>query len=453
MSKYCYQNTDKSVIGQHKINFNKSSRNCNCFSDLEDIYTGVLQTNNEKLRNKNKKTRKLKKIKYSPNIYDSNHWKDNNLIVDNSNNNIQYEQNNFLSGYTDNKDLITIENFDIKSLKKINNNNKIKEDKIYKYYIPTTYQNVINKIDQDLLKINPNNIKYYKQVKNDDKEIDSFKIPNLKKLDKKKIQKINDSNVDKINLASGYDINNNDYNLPSNLNTSLCQKNKIFKKYNDNIFSQNINDELISKTSILEPINDNIGISWTQQIPNGFKNIKDGKLLIEYKDPLKIKKVKSQNYTDNIPKEYNVIDSRSNGYSNDDRSYTNNLLGNCQFLYNDIDIIRQPNYIVRSKIDHKQFADQYGPLSEMNINGNKNTSNIRDIVHKSRIDDVEQFRNSLQTSLMRKYNANSWQQKMYPIHTNQFNNYGSGGGNGRSGISNNISTNRGWKFSGTVAAH
>lgn len=441
MSKYCYSKNPQTNIS--RLN------NCNCFDDLEHIYNGNITTNNEKLRNKNKKTRKLKNIKYVPNMYDSNHWKDNNLIVNNSQTNVQYEQNNFLSGYVDNKDLITIENFD-------NKNRQLRDkrlDNVYKYYVPTSYNNIINKIDQKILKINPEDIKYYKQVKNDDTEIDNFKIPTMKKISKQKIKKLNDDNVDNINLASGYDINNNNYNLPSNINTSICRKNNVFKQNNHNLFTQHINNELVTKVNILEPINDNIGISWTQQIPNGFKNIKNGKLLIEYKDPTKIKKIKKKDYNDNIPKEDNIIDSRSNGYSNSDRSYTNKLLGNCQFMYNDLDTIRQPNYIVRSKIDHKPFADQYGPLSEMNVNGNKNTNNIRDLVHKSRIDDVEQFRNSLQISLMRKYNANAWQQKMYPIYTNQFSNSGSGGGNGRSGISNNISTNRSWKFAGTVTAH
>ena len=91
-------------------------------------------------------------------------------------------------------------------------------------------------------------------------------------------------------------------------------------------------------------------------------------------------------------------------------------MASTRFYYDDIDSVRMPNYISRSNIDFALFADSYGPMT--NKNGNVNTDDIRKLADKQFLDSALEFRTGMQERLMRKTNANAWQQRVAPITKN-----------------------------------
>lgn len=86
-------------------------------------------------------------------------------------------------------------------------------------------------------------------------------------------------------------------------------------------------------------------------------------------------------------------------------------------MYDDVNAIRMPNYLVRSKIDFESYADSYGPMKAGQPDGNDLTSNIRELTQESWINNSNNFRNDIMVSAMRKRNAEMWQNRMYPKST------------------------------------
>ena len=116
----------------------------------------------------------------------------------------------------------------------------------------------------------------------------------------------------------------------------------------------------------------------------------------------------------------NVYDPRYEGYGPNERAYTERVTGQTRFMYDDVNAIRMPNYVTRSNIDFLPFADSYGPLPDKNNCGNPSTYNMRDKVQQAWLDNSLEYRTGLQERLMRKINANAWQQREKPIRTNNF---------------------------------
>ena len=117
------------------------------------------------------------------------------------------------------------------------------------------------------------------------------------------------------------------------------------------------------------------------------------------------------------PSEANVYDPRLTGYGTSYRGFLDPLLGQPQFMYDDIDAVRGQGYISRSNIDNQPFADSIG-IKPGFENGNPYNSDIRVLAQDAWFQNSTAFRNDLQESLMRKVNANAWQQRVAPIHTN-----------------------------------
>jgi hypothetical protein len=229
-------------------------------------------------------------------------------------------------------------------------------------------------------------------------------------------------NVGLVNLNCGYNPSENlKVNLPSNLIVGNCQKSEYMKNMNDNIFTQIIQPGVYTKTEVNQPINSNIGISFTQQIPPTTENIKNGETIYTEHDPLVFGNVPNRPscVPENEVSEYNVYDPRFSGYGTSYRSFIEDTTGQPRFYYDDVDCIRMPNYVVRSHIDTLPFADQYGPIPEGDADGNKYTSNIRNMVHDAFTDSAILHRTDIQQSAMRKINAIKWQQKMAPVNKNQ----------------------------------
>ena len=187
------------------------------------------------------------------------------------------------------------------------------------------------------------------------------------------------------------EVNNNTDNLfHKNFKTNPM----FHKKYNEDIFTETITPGNYKMNTRNEPINSNIGISIAEQ----------------FEEP---------NYEMIEPFEdvntANVYDPRFYGYGTSYRGYVDKNLGQPRFYYDDVDAIRMPNYITRNKIDVMPFGDSCGAD---NTGGNKFHGNITELADKHYLDSAMQFRTEMQDRLMRKINANQWQQRMYPINTN-----------------------------------
>ena len=210
-------------------------------------------------------------------------------------------------------------------------------------------------------------------------------------------------------------------NLPTNLATGNCQKDKELATYNKNLFTQTIQPGVYTRSEIIEPINSNIGISFDQQLlpTTNVTNPITGSTEFTEHDPRIIEPVTfvEQKSNEVIPNEYNIYDPRFTGAGTSYRSYTDNLLGQPKFYYDDIDAVKMPNYIVRSNIDNQPFADSYGPIYPGNEFGNHDNSSIRKLANQAFTDSSIQFRTEMQQRLMRKNNANAWQQRQAPINT------------------------------------
>lgn len=112
---------------------------------------------------------------------------------------------------------------------------------------------------------------------------------------------------------------------------------------------------------------------------------------------------------------YNVFDPRFTGYGSDNRNYLDPVLRQPRYFYDDVNAIRMPNYLVRSKIDScvTVFGDQYGPMRA----DQKTLNQIRPLAEQAYLNNNLNFRNDLMESLMRKRNSELWQTRSAPMYT------------------------------------
>lgn len=232
-------------------------------------------------------------------------------------------------------------------------------------------------------------------------------------------------NIGLVNKTCSYEKNQfKDYNLPVNLAVGSCQKQNRMKNFNKNLFTQTIQPGVYSVNQVNEPINSNMGISFGQQFePLTYDVDDEGNINYIEHDPLEMSFDSKENilkYRDNDVIEpvtqSNVYDPRFTGYGTSYRAYNDENIGQTRFFYDDINSIRMPNYVVRSKIDFADFADTYGPMNDKR--GNIDNSTIRALANQKFVDDAIVFRTGMQERLMRKHNSDRWQQRSKPIYKN-----------------------------------
>jgi hypothetical protein len=188
-------------------------------------------------------------------------------------------------------------------------------------------------------------------------------------------------------------------------------------RFNDNIFTQTVTPGVYMKNQINEPIIGNMGISFTQQFePVTYKRDDKG-LMITLRDPNIIEPITEEEPIEPYIEKANydnVYDPRFYGYGTSYRSYLEPVTDQPRYMYDDINSIRMPNYIVRSKIDHLPYADHYGPVEEGSEFGNVHNPHIRALAQDSWMRDSTTFRDDMTQRLMRKVNSEHWQKRMYP---------------------------------------
>lgn len=253
-------------------------------------------------------------------------------------------------------------------------------------------------------------------------KIENFEIPYFKNSSKKELIS-RPSQSGEINITCGYNpIQLQQAGLPTNLPVGNCQQNPKMKQFNENLFTQTIQPGVYTRNEINEPINSNIGISFTQQNPPTTckTDLVTGEVEYTKHDPSIIEPVNEADIepSNKSHKQYtesNVYDPRFYGYGTSYRTYTDDNIGQTRFYYDDINIIRMPNYITRSNIDSQPFADSYGPIPSGDSKGNKYNSNIRALANDAFMTSTIQHRTELQERLMRKANNRKWQLRQAPL--------------------------------------
>lgn len=213
--------------------------------------------------------------------------------------------------------------------------------------------------------------------------------------------------------------------LPTNLGAGNCMQDPVMKTYNKNLFTNIIQPDVYSYSQIIEPINENIGISWNQQMPPTTCNVDEkGGILYTEHDPrlVKPKPIEPNYEVINEVNNANIYDPRFHGAGTSYRSYVDKMTGQPRFMYDDVNAIRRPNYLVRSNIDHEPYADSYGPLKAPY--GNEFNSHIRALANDSFMRNSVEQRNDLQERLMQKAMARKWQMRLAPMQTNRFSGLG-----------------------------
>lgn len=204
--------------------------------------------------------------------------------------------------------------------------------------------------------------------------------------------------------------------LPSNLPAGNCEQSPLMKRYNENLHTQIVTPGVYTRNQVNEPINANIGISFQQQFePVTCSRDENGLNYLEH-DPRIVEPAIHEDVTsvEETATYDTVYDPRFNGYGTSYRSYIDPVTGQPRFMYDDVNAIRMPNYVVRSKIDHLPYADSYGPIQEGSEFGNVHNPHIRALAQDSWLRDSLQFRNDLTERRMRKINAISWQKRKAP---------------------------------------
>ena len=203
---------------------------------------------------------------------------------------------------------------------------------------------------------------------------------------------------------------NSKANLPINRMVGDCYRTEQMSSYNQELYTNTIEPGIYTRSSVVEPIQSNIGISHTEQFePLTLR--RDGSGLLFEQLPHSTKIPQPSQESENYPNTSNIYDPRLTGYGTSYRGYNNELLGQPDFYYDDVDSVRRPNYVVRSNIDHNQWAEQYGPM-------NPRAGGCIPYAEAQNqfIADTGAHRTEMQERLLRKYNTQiGWQRREAPI--------------------------------------
>lgn len=176
-------------------------------------------------------------------------------------------------------------------------------------------------------------------------------------------------------------------------------------QYVEDIFTQRVGTDLYSKNMKPKPVN---GIRGSEVIDQDFiKLTKNGNNYTYLNDKNIIEPVVDCNQP-KVNRE-TVFDGRFTGYSSQDRAYVDPDSGQVRFMYDDVNNVLRPNYIVRSKVDNLNFADQFGTLKEI-----EDPEGFRDRVEDEFITKTNNFRADIMESLMRKKNSEMWMNRIAP---------------------------------------
>ena len=208
-----------------------------------------------------------------------------------------------------------------------------------------------------------------------------------------------------------------EHNIPSNLAVGRAEKEDVFNEYHKNIHTSIVQPGIYTRSEIIEPISANMGITFTQQFEpvTVEKDCDDGITFVSHDPRIKTLNNLPSEYKEDGPTVSNVYDPRFVGSGTGYRSYIDKLTGQPRFYYDDINAIKMPNYITRNQIDTTDFGTTYGPMNSREFCDQKD---LHAKANANFLQNSLMQRTELQERLMRKINADAWQQKKMPIHKN-----------------------------------
>lgn len=167
------------------------------------------------------------------------------------------------------------------------------------------------------------------------------------------------------------------------------------------------------RTEVNEPQMTNLGISFAQQFEPIQKTCIDGnEEIITFKNPRLYKPPREvYDYGEFTPD--SIYDPRTAGYGDERRTYIDNITGQPRFFYDDVNAAREGNYFTRNKIDVYNFSNQTG-VFDNTVNDNP-LEVVKAQAHDAFINNGNDYRQSLQVSLMKKSNEMTRQRRMFPI--------------------------------------
>ena len=236
-----------------------------------------------------------------------------------------------------------------------------------------------------------------------------------------------------IDSGCGYNPTNLDYNLPINYKADECQKTKLMREYNKNLFSIPIQPGLYTRSQVNQPdaSMSNLGISFNQPfLPTAFHRGRDANgngynSFVELAKPLPAQYAPFPKTDEPLRTE--VYDPRLTGYGTSYRSYYEPVTGQTRFYYDDVDQQTRYNYLTRNKVDFANFGTTVGPINDRSLQG----QSLYSYADQTYSDSQVTFRNEMQQRLMHKNSNREWQQRIAPISTR--NTAQAGGGRSNSG--------------------
>lgn len=180
-------------------------------------------------------------------------------------------------------------------------------------------------------------------------------------------------------------------------NMGLCEENDA--NYIRNLHINAIQPGIYSANEASEPITS--GISETPQFRGASRRIIDGDTFYtRHVDGTPLQKTPREPPSPSVLD--NTYDPRGSGYGPAYRAYEDEMTGQIRYYYDDINAVKMPN-VSRSNIDH--HADLPGRCDN------------REFVEERYADNVMSHRSDIQETIMRKMNANMWQNRKFPKHT------------------------------------
>lgn len=231
-----------------------------------------------------------------------------------------------------------------------------------------------------------------------------------------------------IDGGCGYDPINLDYHLPINYKADECQKTKLMREYNKNLFSIPLQPGLYTESQVNQPYasQSNLGISMPQPLLPTALARRDGyDTFVELAKPLPAQYAPFPKIDEPLRTE--VYDPRLTGYGTSYRSYYEPVTGQTRFYYDDVDQQTRYNYLTRNNVDFANFGTSVGPINDRSLQG----QSLYSYADQTYLDSQVTFRNEMQQRLMHKNSNREWQQRIAPISTR--NTAQAGGGRSNSG--------------------
>jgi len=231
-----------------------------------------------------------------------------------------------------------------------------------------------------------------------------------------------------IDGGCGYDPINLDYNLPINYKADACQKTKLMKEYNKNLFTIPLQPGLYTQSQVNQPYasQSNLGISFPQPLlPTALQKRNGYDSFVELAEPLPPSYAPFPKTDEPLRTE--IYDPRFTGYGTSYRSYLEPMTGQTRFYYDDVDQQTRYNYLTRNNVDFANFGTTVGPINNRSLQG----QSLYSYADQTYSDSQVTFRNEMQQRLMHKNSNREWQQRIAPIST--MNMRQAGGGKSNSG--------------------